>query len=251
MDYLHDLFLNGSYFLDPLFDLCSEHWFFFDDLHLLDLFSDIRNDLLNFLDLLLNHWLLFNLDDLLHRGHLLDHLHDFFNRDWNLHHPLHLLLHQHQLLNDLVTGHWHFERNDHGFVNLHNLLYLNCVRHYLFPCDFFGDFYPRLNDLLSHHVNWFYDFLVLDGRHDLLSDDFDLFVNRHFDVFDDLDLHYLLLDDRNLHLLHYLFDLLHFHDPIHDLLDNLRHLNYLLDDPRHHYYLLYDLFHLHHLRNLY
>lgn len=92
---------------------------------------------------------------------------------------------------------------------------------------------------------------MFDCRYDLLSDDFDLFVDRYFDVLDDFYLHYLLLDDRNPYLLHYFFDPLHLDNPIHDPLDDLRHLNYLLDYSWHYYYLLYDLLHLHHLWHLY
>lgn len=92
---------------------------------------------------------------------------------------------------------------------------------------------------------------MFDCRYDLLSDDFDLFVDWHFDVLDDFYLHYLLLDYRNPYLLHYLFDPLYLDYPIHDPLDDLRHLNYLLDDSWHYYYLFYDFLHLHHLWHLY
>ena len=251
MDHLHDLLLDGCHFFDLFLHLGSKHGLFFDDLHFMDLLSDIRHDLFHLLYLLLDDWLLLNLRDLLHSRHFLDNLHYLLHRNRDLHYPFDLLFHHEQLFDDLVAGDWHLERNDHGLFHLNDLFYFDGVRHYLFPSDFFGDFHPRLHYFLSHHVHRLDDFLMLDGRNDLLSDHFYLLVNRHFDVLYDLYLHYPLLDDRNLHLPYHLLNSLHFHYPIYDLLDDLRHFHNLLDYPRHHHDLLHDLLDLDHLGHFY
>lgn len=79
VDHLHDLLLNGCDFLDFFLNLNSKDWFFFNDLNLMDLLCDIWHDLLNFLDFLLNHRLLLDLDDLFYRGNLLDNFYYLFH----------------------------------------------------------------------------------------------------------------------------------------------------------------------------
>lgn len=123
------------------------------------------------------------------------------------------------------------------------------MRYYLFLYDFLWHLYPGLDYFFVDHVYRLQYFLILNGWHDLFSDDFDFLVDWYLDISDDLYLHNSLLDYGHVHLLNHLLYLLDLHDSVHYPLYNLRHLHNLLHYPGHHHYLLHDFFNFDDLRN--
>jgi hypothetical protein len=91
---LHYLVIVGCYLFDSFLNLRHQDRFFFNHLHLLHLFSDIRHDLFNLSVFLLDDDVLFHLGNLFHRCNLLNNLNNLLHITRNFLNFLDLFLDQ-------------------------------------------------------------------------------------------------------------------------------------------------------------
>jgi hypothetical protein len=246
----NDLFNEVLHRLDFLYDRLNRHNLLSDRWHFLYGFLDIRHNLLDLFDSLVDDD---PLSQSLHflNAHLFDaNLHDLLDDLWYLNDLFYLLMHRHHLLNDAVDWHWNFDSDSCWFINFHDLLHFNSPSHDLLNFD--------LAWYLHSHLNYFFDWLLNDislfndllEGYNLLDDLFDDLLDFMIDVLDDFNFDELLCNDGNLNQFLNFADLLNLDDAIYQLLNDLRDLYDLFDDSWHHYNLLNDFLHFNDLRHL-
>jgi hypothetical protein len=98
-------------------------------------------------------------------------------------------------------------------------------------------------------INLLNNFFILNGRHNLFSNDLHLFVDRHLYVLDDFNFNDSLLNNRYIHLLDDFFNFLDFNNPINNPFDNLWNLDYLLNNSRYYNNFFDNFFNLNNFRH--
>jgi len=158
---LRNFMIYQDYFIAVNCDLhylllycCCQHWFLRLDLNFTDFLWEIRNNLLNFFYLFMDHAFLLQPRHLLNNRHFLYRLHYFFYICWHFYYLLNLLLDDDQLLNYFLARSWNLERNNNRFFNLYDFLNLYWIADDLIDINFFRDLDPRLNNLLYDAIHW-------------------------------------------------------------------------------------------------